>query len=784
MLVNFENVEFPAVMKLSFRLLLESLEKRVLTARAAESKYLKELLSRAAEFPELVTGVDESKIESYREIIDDLFATIFPYALKDNEIKGASAPWKFDPFYFSDRLKTIIAGAGGGDSWKHFEIDEDSYYVAACSAILAMHYGWPIHVARPFFVDLKNGDSNWVRTYRVGINADFMKLEPTALAPEITLEDYHELIDNFNDIELWKRKFPPGSWVFSGFTIFSMMDLTHDERIRRIGNDLLSGDRNGFMSIRKNLSDLLEIEDLKVSFINIKNRDFYRLDANTGDSMMMGGETQMSAKDLLCEYSFHELLEGGRPFALPDVDRYIEMSDSPLADNLKKAAVRSFFATPISFEGELLGVLELGAESKGILNATTQILMERVLPVLAIAGNRMLGELRNRVEAIIQEECTTIHPSVKWRFAEEALESIKAEDKKGPYIWKDITFKDVYPLYGQLDIRNSSSIRNEAIRSDLLTQLVDIRKILEEALEIANFPAYEELLFVVNGHISELHDNMITSSEQAILKFVNSEVEPVLDHLHQRFSKLRSVIETYRASLNQELHFVYRERQAFDDSVDKINRHMADYLDKKEIRAQEMFPHYYERYKTDGLEFNMYIGESISQHGGFSVLMVKNLRLWQMMVMIEMEREVHELRNDLEKDLEVASLILAYSTPIAINFRMDEKHFDVEGAYNARYEIVKKRIDKAYIKGTQERITAVRKLVIVFTRDEDEVEYLRYVSFLQSKGYLKPHTDEIVQVEDLQGVSGLRAIRAEIEYEQEQEEISLSDIMLEISEQK
>ncbi len=29
---------------------------------------------------------------------------------------------------------------------------------------------------------------------------------------------------------------------------------------------------------------------------------------------------------------------------------------------------------------------------------------------------------------------------------------------------------------------------------------------------------------------------------------------------------------------------------------------------------------------------------------------------------------------------------------------MDEKRFDVDGAYNARYEIVKKRIDKAYVK--------------------------------------------------------------------------------------
>ena len=33
-----------------------------------------------------------------------------------------------------------------------------------------------------------------------------------------------------------------------------------------------------------------------------------------------------------------------------------------------------------------------------------------------------------------------------------------------------------------------------------------------------------------------------------------------------------------------------------------------------------------------------------------------------------------------------------------------EKRFDVDGAYNIRYEIIKKRIDKAHIKNTQENM--------------------------------------------------------------------------------
>lgn len=94
---------------------------------------------------------------------------------------------------------------------------------------------------------------------------------------------------------------------------------------------------------------------------------------------------------------------------------------------------------------------------------------------------------------------------------------------------------------------------------------------------------------------------------------------------------------------------------------------------------------------------------------------------------------------------------------------MDEKKFDVDGTYNARYEIIKKRIDKAYIKNTEERITVKGKIVIVYSQSSDEREYLRYVKYLQTKKYLGDEL-EILELEDVQGVIGLKAIRVDILY--------------------
>jgi uncharacterized HAD superfamily protein len=104
---------------------------------------------------------------------------------------------------------------------------------------------------------------------------------------------------------------------------------------------------------------------------------------------------------------------------------------------------------------------------------------------------------------------------------------------------------------------------------------------------------------------------------------------------------------------------------------------------------------------------------------------------------------------------------LAFSTPLTIRFRMDEKLFDVDGAYNARYEVIKKRIDKAFVKNSEERITQADKVTIVYSQTSEKLEYMKYLKYLIAKGILEEEI-ELLDVEDLQGVSGLKALRVTV----------------------
>ena len=121
----------------------------------------------------------------------------------------------------------------------------------------------------------------------------------------------------------------------------------------------------------------------------------------------------------------------------------------------------------------------------------------------------------------------------------------------------------------------------------------------------------------------------------------------------------------------------------------------------------------------------------------------------------------HALKSQLSIPLETTHLIAVQDHPVSIRFRFDERLFDVDGAYNARYEIMKKRIDKARVKGRSERLTQPDKIAIVYSNAKEAAKYRKHLDYLQNAGYLIPGFEDL-QVEDLQGVEGLQAMRVTV----------------------
>ena len=458
------------------------------------------------------------------------------------------------------------------------------------------------------------------------------------------------------------------------------------------------------------------------------------------------------------------MVESKKFFSVSDVDRsFREFPESAMAKQLYESGIKSAIFAPIIKDQKILGIVELVSRKKQ-LNSINANKMEIVMPYLEDTMERLYTGIETRIQAIIQREYTSIHPSVYWKFRQEAERHIGFYKEEFDLPYRNISFQNLTPLFGQTDVRNSSISRNLVIKKDLEIQLGLISDLISVLSAENDFDALKDRL----KHYQELLQTDIKADTENIVQtFILSEIHPLFQSIKLQNIEKNQLVTDYFKKLDSRTDMVYDFPKKFDESLSSINRNLADILDKRQEEQQQRFPFYYERFKTDGVEHNMYIGSSIAPDLTYDPIFLKNLRLWQLRVLCESELEYNQFRKNLEFSLDVSSLILVYSTPISIRFRMDEKRFDVDGSYNARYEMIKKRIDKSTIKNSSERITQPGKISIIFSQEKERHDYLQLIKILQNQNILESNVEEL-EVEDLQGINGLKALRVGINFEAEE----------------
>lgn len=783
-----QNINLPLQLMVSFDQVMSFYDQYVEDKNHPYHKSAVEIVQYLDNYPELREGIkDFSKLEEYRDQIDLILDGLFPQILTDNEIKVATIPFSFQSFYYTNRLKNILKNAGDDYDFTARNLADKELYLHACVMILNVCYGYKIDLKRPFYFDIPDVNLGITKHYRVAFNGDFCQVIPTENAPKITDEDVRLLLDNYDNLEVWKEKFPLDSYIFKGFGIMNLFDVTFDETLSSIRSNLLRSDDNLLQDVRQNLREFFNIKDLELGYsVYVSGtkggENITRI--KKSESLIFNKDKEISCSTFFCNGIAQRVFHEKETMAVSDVELYGERSNyNEFYKRLKARNIQSIILIPINArDNGDLAILEIASPRPYELNSVNQQKLRDIIPVFEAAVTRESESFQNILEATIQEHYTSIHPSVKWRFYEaaEKYQAALTENVENPVV-EDIIFDEVHPLFGQSDIKGSSIARNTAIQEDLTIQLELAINVLKGALEKANLPIYEELAFRISEYLDSTKVGLNAGDELGILEFLKKDIYPVFRHLKDTDEDVAKLVNTYMDRLDDNLKVVYEKRKAYENSVTILNNKLANYIDKKQEEAQKMFPHYFERYKTDGVEYNMYIGQSLVKDKAFHSLYLYNLRLWQLQNMYEMEQVAHNARKEMDHDLQVASLILVHSNPLAIKFRMDEKQFDVDGAYNIRYEIIKKRIDKANIKNTTDRLTVPGKIAIVYSQDKDAREYIKYIKYMQSKNYFGAM--EQLELEDLQGVSGLRALRVEVIYQDdfnEKSSLTIDELMEEL----
>ncbi|SMB90926.1 hypothetical protein SAMN00120144_0600 [Hymenobacter roseosalivarius DSM 11622] len=711
---------------------------------------------------------DHATLECNCDLVETLMLAVIPAASFQTAISGVIPPFQRYSFYHTPRFAEVLLNPQQNIK-QPLNVDARTMelYMArmAYALILDKVYGVKLPITGAITFTVPDYNIGLYRHYSVDFDSTFLDVRIVGERPALTSAQLDMLTHNLHRTDLWQELLPPGNFELVGFNVLNLADVTEQEILSELKYDLLERDVLQASDRLEQIQEKLRVLfarpflQLGIAAYDEKKKAFVDFGRKINHSFLTKQLAHQEAGSGFRQI-YSQLWQDRQPLVLEDV----EQADIPedLRQQILGIGIRSAILALLPYGDDTVGLLELGSPNVNDLDEFCLEKVNQFVPLFAVAVKRNAEEIQTRVQAIIREKFTAIHPTMEWRFTDAALNLLaKVEEGNKNAEIEPIVFHDVYPLHGSSDIRSSSTARNDAIQGDLIEHLTLANKVLKKASEFQALPILDELKFYVSKHLRRLRQGILTGDEVSIFESLKTEVEPLFDYLSQNTPELRPVIANYWSNMDPELGILYKRRKEFEQSVTLLNDTVSDYLDEEEEKAQEMFPHYFQRLKTDGVEHNIYVGASLVENKPFDLVFLKNLRLWQLLVMIEITRRTTDLRDKLPVPLEITQLILIHGQPLNIRFRLDERQFDVDGAYNIRYEIIKKRIDKATVLGTGERLTQPGYIALVYAQQREADEYLEYLDYLQDRGLLEAEVEEL-ELEELQGVKGLLALRVKV----------------------
>lgn len=758
--------KFPFSSKLSLRLLIEYWERHIEQSELPE--FTLGVLEYIKNAPELKQPIeDEQVLEKHRPFINYLMSAVVPTASDSKDLVAAIYPFSFKPLYITKAFEQAVDIASLENSAKA-NLPGGSVatgkIIKGCLMVLEKFYHVGTASDRPVLFSLKHPETGLDKVYKVEINHQFCEIIPKGKVPEIDRQVIKFLMEKTYDLDLWFQYIHPEKFEFQGFIVLRLVDVTEQEMLSSIKYDLLEKNavvrKETFAAIQHKLRSLFGIPDIRLGIAYFDPNNNLILNSDSSECWKSLAESQLherSCNDYTGSVYERSWME----------KRYVTIENlkdypfrSPIEEALIANGINNILLAPLIDGDETIGMVELATPVAGKLNSVSAHKVENVLPMFTAAVKRVKEEMSTEVRAIIQEECTAIHPTVQWKFFEAGVNLMNKRRKGDEASFEEIVFKDVYPLYGMADVRNSSVERNNAIQKDLQQNLQLVKDLLLRINEHRALPLLDEVIFKTEEQLKRLKRGLASGDESNVLDFLKVEIEPLVGH----FSKdpdLEIYVADYQRQLDPYSGVVYKRRKSFEESLERINQTISACLDEAEKGAQKMFPHYFEKYKTDGVEYSLYVGSALVKDREFDPFYLKNFHIWQLLTMAEIHKRVEALKPDLKVRLDIAQLILVHDQPISIRFRSDEKQFDVDGAYDIRYEIVKKRIDKAFIRNSSERLTQPGKIAIVYNQAKVADEFRRYFQYLKARNLVRGTVEEL-ELEELPGATGLRALRFEL----------------------
>lgn len=676
-----------------------------------------------------------------------------------------AAPFSNNIIYSSDRYKSFFSVGKLGQ----YVINEAVSFLQTnleitYQLILKKFYGLTLIHNNTFVCPITQEASCVQKFLEFELVPDFIEITLIDNLPPLDIADLSKFFSQIKCYELLKEVLPLHLFSVEGIVLIRVRDVTMRECTGMIKNILLAmpyfSDSQSFENLQKQVQNLIELPEATISLTSIIRDHTCGMNLKVGSSnSLLLQPISFTSGDSSAWLQLKELFKERTSLIISNFSSSF-LHQFQFLQSYDDNGVKSLVLFPLKFGVELMGIFSIVTKAVSIKQHHLYKI-EPLIPLLVLALEKQSEKMDDEIDRVIKEQFTAVQSSVNWKFNETACNYIIQNNKGQDSKIESIVFENVFPLYGSIDVRNSSIERSTAIQKDLLEQLQLADAIIRKSKEEIYLFSLQEISYRIDKYISIASLVLFPGDELAIQNFLDDEIIGLFNHLKKVVPAVSGIIDNYFFLLNTNSNKISKQYTAFEESITMINNDLVKFINQEQAKVQQVYAHYFEYFVTDGVDFNIYIGQSITPDKPFDQFYLKNLKLWQLTTLVKAAQKVRNLQHRIPVALDTTQLILAHSKPLSISFRVAERKFDVDGAYNIHYEIIKKRIDKIKITGSCERLTQPGKIAIVFAHDKEAQEYTSYIEYLQKEGLLKTGI-EYFELEELPGVRGLKALRVGI----------------------
>src|SRR5438034_8976971 len=442
-----------------------------------EGTFARPIREETEKAPELLSPItDLAVIARHRKLVDVLMAAVFPAAVLDREYGAAIAPFQLTGFYATPPFQQLLLAEDGGFRGR-MSIEASTLnakrLLRAYALVLARVYSIELDLDYSFLFTVTDPETGLDRPFKRQFDLRFVEVVPVGPTPPLTEEVRRRLHGNLLDRDFLRELLPPEKFVFRGFTILKAVEVTDQEVLSSLKRDLIDKEsivsNARFLALQQKLRTLFRRPELRCGLAALTGGQVVILNYGAkNEHACIFADSRHHTKEEFKGSVYERAVHQGSALVIEDLTALRDKTD--VDEEIIQSGARNLVVAPLLYQDRVIGTFELESPHPGDLNVTHLPKLHEVLPLFSMAVQRSMEELNTRIQALIKEKCTAIHPVVEWRFRKAVLTSIErhATGAEAGGELEPIVFERVHPLYALSDIRGSSIERSLAIHADVL----------------------------------------------------------------------------------------------------------------------------------------------------------------------------------------------------------------------------------------------------------------------------------------------------------------------------